>query len=600
MNDALACVVSTSLDLHFGRLEKATPEPAAYGNLVGVVSRLVRQLSGHLLERQSDARIDADVERYIFDSNAVLPRWLVNKGLVLCQNNRANLESAVCHVLKNDFNSRRFFDYLIGELQYRCWDWSKEDAKKYWLAQMLGTLGKNAYCTQLDAYNFTLRFENHVIERATRDAAIRDWYFRSLGTATLLDCVTPRVFEATARLVDAKYKTPFIMTLFKQLFESAGQGPSPGRFAVCVLGDAPRVFGLEDYRQAAQAADPRAFPGDAGVLEVFCRVLGEFDRQCPPQCPEARFRMGEKPPQALIDRIGALFWLRRTLEAAKALQRKKAARSHGLMVEERTVLDNALKQKSILYFRLCGEDGDTTINPCQLKEIRELSMVLQSPRGNRLNESRIGREIHGYFAVTNLKRKSTYCDFRSHVMQIQAAEADYCLVELALPPTFALSWRNHRRLPLDPSQLAAFELSSPQPSANWGAFSALEHWPPPFCIIPDGASHCQIKDLSAGGLMLEIHEDAPAYAYFGNGNKEHPLLAFLHLVSQSNLPDLKLGLRLEIKSIRDFPPLHKKYVGFQFVAAGEVRQDRLVRFTSVGRDGIFLIDDWIFRNAIGR
>jgi len=74
----------------------------------------------------------------------------------------------------------------------------------------------------------------------------------------------------------------------------------------------------------------------------------------------------------------------------------------------------------------------------------------------------------------------------------------------------------------------------------------------------------------------------------------------MHLVGRTGIADLKLGLRLDIKRIRDFPPLRKKYVGFQFVEAGEIRHDRLVRFAPVGKDGIFLIDDWIFRNSIGR
>ena len=100
--------------------------------------------------------------------------------------------------------------------------------------------------------------------------------------------------------------------------------------------------------------------------------------------------------------------------------------------------------------------------------------------------------------------------------------------------------------------------------------------------------------------MLEINQDAPSYEYFNDHNKMYPLLGFLHLVARANIPDLKLGLRLEVKRIRDFPPLRKKYVGFQFVEAGEVRQDRFVRFSPVGKDGVYLVNDWIFRNSLGR
>ncbi|WP_233489555.1 PilZ domain-containing protein [Solidesulfovibrio fructosivorans] len=432
------------------------------------------------------------------------------------------------------------------------------------------------------------------------DHAVRDWYFRSLGTATLLEFASRPVFDFTAKLVEAKYKTPLILKLFRNIFDKAVHGPAIGRFGVLVIGDIPKAFGLEEYRNATLMLEPGAFSRDIGVLELFRNLMGRFDGYCPEGCCEARFRMGVEPPQSFVNRIAAMYWLRKTLDAAKAIQQKKAAPSRGLLVEERTVLENAFKQKSLLYFRLADASEDTAINPCYIKAIRNESMILQSPRGNRLNEAGSGHEVHGYFAITDRKQKSTYCDFRTNVIEVRAVDADYALVELALPAVFALTRRTHKRLPLNPSHLASFELSAPNLSADWNAFSTLEHWPAPFCIIPDGASQCHIRDLSAGGLMLEMHEEAPAYTYFVEGNKDYPLLAFLHLTGQVNLPDLKLGLRLEIKSIRDFPPLHKKYVGFQFTEAGEVRRDKLVRFTTVGKDGIFLINDWIFRNTIGR
>jgi len=599
MKDALTPVVNTSLDMHFGRLAKLPPEPAAYPTLVGAASRLVRHISNNLLNRSTDGAIDASVQRYIFDRNAALPVWLVNKGLVACQNNRAKLEPAVMHILQNDFNRRRFFDYLSSELLYHCWAWTNEEERKHWIVHFVGDSRENKYCMHLNNYDYVLKFESNIIENSHNDRAVRDWYFRSLGTATLMEFASRPVFDFTSRLVEAKYKKPFILKLFKNIFDKALHGPALGRFGVLVIGDIPKAFGLEEYRNAAMTLQPQAFPPDIGVLELFREMLERFDGHCPDGCCEARFRMGVEPPQSLVNRIAAMYWLRRTLEAAKAIQQRKAVPSRGLLVEERTVLESAYKQKSILYFRLMDALDNSAINPCYIKAIKEESMVLQSPSGNRLNEAACGQEVHGYFAITDRKQKSTYCDFGTNVLGVRAVDANYALVELAFPAAFALTRRTHKRLPLNPSHLASFELSSPNLGADWSEFSALKHWPAPFCIIPDGASQCHIRDLSAGGLMLEINEEAPAYTYFVEGNKDYPLLAFLHLTGQVNLPDLKLGLRLETKSIRDFSQLHKKYVGFQFTEAGEVRRDKLVRFTTVGKDGIFLINDWIFRNTIG-
>lgn len=600
MKDALAPVVSTNLDLHFGRLAGLSPDAEAYPELIRAASQLARDIAAHLLGKSDDGPVDASVQQHIFERNAGLPPWLVNKALVICQNDRAKIEPAVRQVLRHDFYRRRFFDYVSNELLYYSWFWTREDARRSWLVHHLGGIRKNRYCLDLNSHDYVLKFENNSIEKLNADPAVCDWYFRSLGTATLLELATKPIFEYTARLVEAKYKTPFLLTLFRNLFTQAYQGPSLGRFGVFVLGDIPKVFGLEAFLNVALAAGRESFSRDIGALELFRRILGRFDRCC--RTPESRFRIGGEPPQMLVNRIGAMYWLRKTLDAAKTMQRNKALPPRGLKVEELTVLESALKQKSILYFRLFDDPNDTAINPCSIKTITEDSMILQSPRGNRLNEAANGDEVHGYFSIGDRGQKSTYCDFRANVLDIQDGDGNgnSCLVQLSLPAVFELTRRTHKRLPLDPRQLGLFEMSSPTLGADWNAFTSMENWPSPFCIIPDGASHCNIRDLSASGMMLEIHEDAPAYGYFIEGNKEYPLLAFLHLVGQACLPDLKIGLRLEMKNIRDIPQLHKKYVGFQFVESGEVRQDRLVRFAAVGSEGIFLVNDWLFRNSIVR
>ncbi len=600
MKEALAPVVHTNLDLHFGRLAALSPEPDDHPALAGAAAALVRHISENLLELPCEATADTTVQRHVFAKDAALPPWLVNKGLVLCENSRNGLEPAVRGVLRNPFNFRRFLDFLSGELLFHNWFWSTDAVRADWPLRRVGELRENTFGLELNTCDFVLKFDDSVFSRGGQQEDLLHWYVRSLGTVSLLNLTSRTLFEFTARMVEAKYKTSFILKLFTQLFTTASQGPPLGRFGVLVLGDIPKFFALSDYASSpfGQAA---LGPGrETGVLEFLRHIIGRFDNQSARLYPEARFRLGGEPPQSLANRLGAMFWLRRTLEAAKAVQKKKAPPTRGLRVEELTVLTEAFKQKSILYFRLFDDPDDSAINPCSIKAITETCMVLQSPRGNRINEATPGQEVHGYFAIAGARAKSTYCDFRSNVLTVTATDEHHALVELALPAAFELTRRIHKRLPVAPTQLATFEMSSPVLDADWNAFTCLEKWPKPFCIIPDSASHCHIRDLSAGGLMLEIHRDAPAYDYFTERNKDYPLLVLMHLVGRANIPDLKLGLRLETKRIRDFPPLCKKYVGFQFTEAGEIRQDRLVRFTPVGKDGIFLINDWIFRNSIGR
>lgn len=600
MNEALVPVVRTGLALHFGRLAPRTPEPAEHPQLAQAALMLARSIGEHLLRHTACAPVDADVMRYALGREEALPAWLVNKGLVASENDRASLEPALLGLLQNGFNLRRYLDYVVGEMRFHCWRWLGEDEKEHWLMHRVADARENDFCIELNTFDYVLKLENSFLSKMFGDEEVFHWYVRSVGAAVLLPLATKPVYAFTMRLIEAKYKTSFIAKLFQNLFTTACQSSSVDRYGVLVLGDIPKAFGLREYLGAAQTDTPAQACGDIGALELFCQILERFDNQSTRRACDARFRMGGDPPQALIDRIAAMYWLRRTLDAAKAIQQRKAAPSRGLRIEERTVLDEALKQRSILYFRLFDDPNDTAINPCHIKALKDESMVVQSPRGNRLNEARPGQEVHGYFSITGANRKSTYLDFRSIVRAIDSVDPSYSLVELSLPAAFELTRRSHKRLSLDPSQLASFEMAAPPMDADWSQFSAMAKWPAPFCIIPDGAAHCQVKDLSAGGLMLEIDQNAPAYAYFIERNKEYPLLALMHLIGRASVPDLKLGLRLEVKRIRDFPPLHKKYVGFQFTEAGEVRQERLVRFAPVGKDGIFLITDWIFRNTIVR
>ncbi len=600
MKDVLAPLVRTSLDLHFGRLAPLASETAERPALVQAAASLLRHVSENLLRQVPNGETDPTVLRHALAREAALPVWLVNKGLVACENDQAGLESAIHGVLRNGFHRRRFFDYVSGELFHSCWRWTPEKQRGDWIVRRVADARENEYCIELNTYDYVLKFDGAMFAKSLEEPAVFHWYVRSLGSVALLPLVSKSVFEFTARLIETRYKTPFVATLFRNLFTAAGQAKPIDRYGVLVVGDIPKALALRDFFDAAQAASPVGLPEDIGVLELFSRLVGQFDNPSARRYPEARFRVSGEPPQSLANKIGAMFWLRRTLDAAKTIQQKKAAPTRGLRVEERTVLDEALKQKSILYFRLFDDPNDTAINPCHLRALQEDAMVVQSPRGNRLNDARADQEVHGYFSITGPNRKSTYLDFRSNVLSVEAADPAYSLVELSLPAAFELTRRTHKRLSLNPDQIAAFELAAPTLVADWTQFGSMEKWPSPFCIIPDRAGHCGIKDLSAGGLMLEIHQDAPAYDYFTERNKVYPLLGFLHLTGRANMPELKLGLRLEVKRIRDFPPLRKKYVGFQFAEAGEVRQDRLVRFAPVGKEGFFLVNDWIFRNSIGR
>lgn len=604
VNDALTPVLRTCLDLHFGRVCPLCSAPDEQGAHFAACRGLVRHIAQHFQKKRSTQHCDAAMVARAMDRESALPRWLVNKAIVACENDRTALEGAVCDLLREQFNARRFFDYVCGELLLHCWDCLAEDEKRHWIVHRCGDARDNTYCMSLNSLDFVLKLDGNVIEALFSQEDVFRWYVKSIGSVCLLRLTSKSVYAFTSKLIETKYKTQLISSLFHKLFARASQAAAVDRHGVLVLGEIPKAFGLRDYLSAVRPGQSRAAGGedaeDIGALELFADVLDSFDGPGACQGPDSRFRMGDEPPQAVAERVAALYWLRRTLDAAKAIQSRKAAATRGLRVEELSGLLAALKQKSILYFRLCDDPDDLAISPCHLKAVGQDTMTVQSPRGNHLNAATPGQMVHGSFSIVGPGRRSTYLDFQSAVRRVTVGGESHVLVELGLPEAFELTRRSHQRLRLDPSQLGAFELCAPAPEADWARFGSLEKWPAPFCFIPDSASLCQLRDLSAGGLMLEIHRDAPAYEYFLDRNKDDPLLALMHLTGRGNVPDLKLGLRLAVKRIRDFPPLRKKYVGCQFLEAGEVRQDRLVRFTPVGKDGIFLINDWIFRNSIGR
>jgi hypothetical protein len=597
MKDALAPVVQTSLELHFGRLISIAPDEADRPTLVAAAASLVRHISGHLLKTAEGSDIDASVLRYVLEKNKALPAWLINKGLIHCNNNLCNLEASIVEILSNRFNRRRLLDHLSTELMRHCWEWSDIYEKKRFPVKQINLIRKNEYYATLVKQEYIVNIGNTIINKTVKSDASYLWYIQSIGTLTLLDLVTPSIYEYTANLLESKYKTSFILDVFKDLFKTTRKKPVLDHFGVLIMGETPAAFALSDFQNDLRTTASKTVPHDYGVLELLHALVRRFDDRRACGAPTARFRLGGDPPQSLTAKVGAAFWLRRTLDAVKVIQQQKAVPTRGLQVEERTVLAAALEQKSILYFRLFDDPNDSAINPCQVKGLGAHSMVLQSPLGNRINEARSGQEVHGYFSVALSSQKSTYCDFRSNVTSVTAA-GDHFLVKISIPATFELTRRTHKRLPLEPSQLGLFELSAPAPGVDWSPFGSLEKWPAPLCVIPDSASHCHVKDLSAGGLMLEIHHDAPAYDFFIERNTDEPFLAQMYLVGRINVPDLKLALRLVAKRIRDVPQLQKKFVGFQFLEAGEIRQDRFVRFSPVGSDGIFLINDWIFRNSI--
>ncbi|KHK00863.1 hypothetical protein [Desulfovibrio sp. TomC] len=601
MNDFLAPVIQTSLDLHFGRVSPLSATPDSQPQLISAASALMRAITEGLLALDEGEIADTTVQRHVFGKDTALPSWLVNRGLVVCDNDRQQLEPTVCTLLENSFNRRRFLDFLSNELLYHCWKWSQEDEKRHFAVRWITELRENSYCLELNTLDYVIKLGDNVIMRPGKEDDAYHWYLRSIGTITLIDLMAKPVFEFTARLLEAKYKTTFILEAFKTLFQNAARPTGLDRFAALVIGEIPKVFALNDYQEARKAAQPAGKnAAEPSPLELLRCLLNNFDSCTTRQYPDARFRLGSEPPQSLASRVAAMVWLRRTLARVKTLQQKKNTPTRGLQVAERTVLLSALDQKSILYFNLFTDPNDTAINPCHIRTVKDDSMVVQSPRGNRLNDAVPGQEVHGYFAVVGANKKSTYCDFRTVILSVACPDPSHCLVELSIPAAFELTRRNHKRLPIDPAVVELFELSAPAPDADWNALGSIEKWPAPFCIIPDSAAHCRIKDLSAGGLMLEIHENAPAYDYFTETSREHSLLAHIQLAGRPNTPPLRLGIRLEAKRIRDFPPLHKKYVGFQFTEAGEIRNERFVRLAPIGKDGLYLINDWIFRNGLAR
>ena len=596
MTDALASVVRTSLDLHFGRLS-FIPPPLDRAPLIEAASTLIRQISEQMFDQPSPDAVDTDILRHIFEEDGALPDWLVSLAMERCGNDAANFEAGVTQELNDSFVLRRYIDHICGELQYQCWAWSNNSGKKRLPLRCSCNLSINEFCNDLNSRYYVLKLDDNLLfPRGTKDP-VYHWYIRSMGSISLIDYTVDSVYEYTAQMLDFKYKMPLVLDIFKRLFEAAKTGDTIDRYGVLVLGDVPKTFALNDFQNATRSlfAAPTAKSAAMGILR---HLITCFDNQSARAYPEARFRIGEDVPGALANRIGAIYWLRRTLDKVNSLQQQKAPPAKGHKVKERTVLTQAMEQKSLLYFRLFDDPNDTAVNPCQIRAINDFTMTVQSPRDNRINKAWPGQEIHGYFSIVAVNQKSIFCDFRCSVTEVTPTDDGGAMVEVSIPADFELTRRSHKRMPLSPRTLGFFSLSAPTPDLDWADFTVLDAWPKPLCVIPDNKGLCSVKDLSAGGLMLEIHRNAPAYDYFIERHKTSPLLAQMRLVGHVNAPKLNLAVRLEAKRIREVKQTQTKYVGFQFTEVGEIRSDRNIRFAPVGKDGVFLINDWIFRNSV--
>jgi hypothetical protein len=598
MNDVVDLPVRTNLDLHFGRLSPCSTNPAECDTCILAARRLLQHIANKLLRGDSEDQCDTHIQCHVFDKKNALPAWLVNKTLVACDNTMSRFENTVMRLLRDRLTRRRFLDYICGELTYYCWEWSNDEIKRHWIVKRTGELSENNFCQELNSCQYVIKLNSSIVGTNLRhDSDLYRWYISSLGSINLLDFTTKPIYEYTARLLEAKYKTSFILDVFKKLFANVYRARGLDHWGLLVLGDIPKLFCLADF--LSQDARCQCLANrEPGVTELLCQALNGFDapEACP--SPEARFRLGTPPPQALAERVGAMFWLDKTLTEVKRIQQQKATCQKGLRVEERSFLTLAMKQQCILYFHLFEDQLDPQINPCSILSISDQGMVLQSPKDNKLNSATSGQEIHGYFSIVDRKRKSTYCDFRTSIRTVRPAADGNALVEIAFPASVELTRRTHKRLHLDTAKLKSFSLIAPPNDADWPGFGNLESWPEPLCLLPDANTLYTVQDLSAGGLMLAIHQDAPAFDFFDEDKHGMTLLALLHLAGHQNMPDLRLPLRLEVKRIRHFAPTHAKYLGVQFTEVGEIKNEKYIRWQPVGKEGVFLIADWIFRNTI--
>lgn len=144
-------------------------------------------------------------------------------------------------------------------------------------------------------------------------------------------------------------------------------------------------------------------------------------------------------------------------------------------------------------------------------------------------------------------------------------------------------------------------MAAPAPAADWNLFNSLEKMAAPILHHPRRPGALPHQGPLGRGMLLEIHHDAPACPYFTEDSRDHPLLVQVKLAGKPNATPLWLGIGPKAKRIRDFPPLRKKYVGFQFVETGEVRNERSVRFAPVEQGRALSHQrDWIFRNGLGK
>jgi hypothetical protein len=598
MQDVVEHLMQTNLDIHFGRLaplDAKTMDDMVRGN---AVAGFVRQVSEYILRPENTEQCDTRVQRVIFSRQNAVPPWLLNRGIASSGNDFSKLEPCIRQILTDAFYRRRFVDYMVTEADYYVFQEKDQRDRNHWRVRRISELCDNAYNMLLNKEKHVIKLEAGFLQSACQQTAeARQWLVKSIGTITHFDFATKGVFDFTTKFLETRYKTAFIPDVFKKIFADIYRAKSMDRWGVLVVGDVPKIFTLTDFQTTLRPDTCAASAHDMDVRELMRLLLELFDTSGTRLYPEARFRLGPQPPQSIINRLGSMFWLRKALQHAKSLQEKSVSPQKTFMVAVRSFLQAAANQKSILYACLRREADEYTINPCYIHSIDSAFMVLHSPHTNKLNTAPVGQEFDGYFSVSS-GCANTYCNFRTQVLGVTHGRAKSSLIKVRMPESFELNRRRHKRIMPEPQQVILFRIFPAPANADWPVFDSIGQRPGSLCQIPDASGNFQIKDISAGGVMLEIHRGSPAFSYFTERNRLMPLLGILHLSGKQNISDLRLGVRLEIKNISHSIQSGKKSVGMQFVKFGEIQENKAMRWSDVEKNGIFLINEWIFRNTV--
>jgi hypothetical protein len=530
------------------------------------------------------------------EPSLALPRWLIQQAKSGCLGTPENIEACLWDILADPLALRRAADHIMIDEEALLLRGSDALHKTEWMGKRLRVLKDNAWDQRLSAMHSAIKLSDGLLNRHMRSLPGQAQFaFEMLGTISLMNFGTDMVYRNTHEALKNKYRKDTILKAFEQSF--LGHKKKDGfEWALLTVGQVPKLFAVRDLLREA-GCDPEALAAGQTGIDIdtlTLTILTLFDQGTETGGPWSRFRLAKQPTQELINSLGAIYWLKKTLEDVKLRQ----SQAHGLppvrevsaVGANAAMFKTAMAQKAMVSLSLVSNQHERS--PCLglITRVRERTMTVGAAPAC---SGWAGKRAHVAFSTASDKGRKTYFHFESIVDSVSQSSAGDWEVSLALPRAVVVNRRASPRVGLGAKSMPVLAVAPFQAKDQTSGDKAAKPAPPLACL-PDRADVFRAVDVSATGVSFQVRLSGPdeLTRLLAHGRE-----VVLHMgLAWGDGQVLNLVLKSVVRSVT-LAPDATRYLGLQFLAQGQVTANGAVRWQPLGETGVWAISDWIFKQA---